>query len=273
MSYCINLNSFDNKNVSVGKTTDYKTFSGIYKMNKLYYKYDHNLSKELKLLTGFINIKSVKYIYGNIVFYVESPELKNILKHIESIIPAENKIVKTVENVKKNVPILSNSESESDSEEEKPKKKVTKKIVIEYLDSEAEEAEEAEEEEEEDNNQEDNNQEDNNQEDNNQEDNSVRIYFKNEKSELKLNPTKKSNLDTYILTKNENYNQIKNYYPYINKYNITGNITGNFILYLSVVNGKIKFNIKSGELKHPMSFTKRDITVKNVYDTKVVIDI
>lgn len=196
MSYCININSVDNKNISVGKTSDYETFSTVYKINKVYYKYDLNLSKELKLLTGFINIKSVKSHYGKIIFTVESTELKNILNYIQTLIPEEKK--------------------------------------TDILDL-----------------------------------NLVEIYFKNEKSELKLNPTKKSNLDTYILTKNENYNQIRNYYPFMNKYNINGN----FILYLSIVNGKIKFYIESGELKHPHSFTKRYIDIKNVYDTNVIIDI
>ncbi len=201
MSLCINTNSFDNKNVSVGKTSDFKQF----KLNKLYYKYDSHLSNELKLLTGFINIKNIKYSYKKIMFIVESPELKNILINIKKLIPIENNDDKDL--------IIDNQ--------------------------------------------------------NNQENNNVQIYFKNEKSELKLNPTKKSNLDTYILTKNENYNQIQNYYPFMNKHNICGN----FIVYLLVVNGKIKFYIESGELKHPNSFTKSDMTIKNVYDTKVVIDI
>lgn len=222
MSYCININSFDDKNVSVGKTSDYDNF----KINKLYYKYDFNLSSELKLLTGFINVKYVNYKFNGIKITIESLELKNILKHIESIIPKENVTKLNI------VP----SKSESESDEEEP--------IIDIQ-----------------------NKQDNKED--NKEDNMVEIYFKNNKSELKLNPTKKSNQNTYILTKNENYNQIKNYYPYINKYGISGN----FILYLSVVNGKIKFYIESGELKHPMSFTKRDTTIKNVYDTKVVIDI
>ena len=277
MSYCINTNSFDTKNISIGKTSDYNGF----KINKIYYKYDFNLSKEFKLLTGFINVKYLNYKFNGIKFTIESLELKNILKYIESIIPKEN--VTTV--IKSNI-INSSSESdftddsdysESDSEEEPKLKekivpsklkekivpsklkekivpsKLKEKIVPSKSESDSESDEEY-------------NKQDNKED---KEDNIVEIYFKNNKSELKLNPTKKSSLDTYILTKNENYNQIKNYFPYINKYGISGN----FILYLSVVNGKIKFYIESGELKHPMSFTKRDTTIKNVYDTKVVIDI
>jgi len=242
MSYCININSFDNKNVSIGKTYDYNNYEKIYKINKLYYKYDFNLSKELKLLTGFINVKSIKYSYKKIIFIIESLELKNILKYIETLICQENNIqnkslksseVLNFDDVldvnEENININSNKDIKEDIGED-----IGKDIGEDIG-----------------------------------EDNKVEIYFKNDRSELKLNPTKKSNLDTYVLTKNENYNKIKNYYPFINKYNISGN----FILYLSVVNGKIKFYIESGELKHPMSFTKRDTTIKNVYDTKVVIEI
>jgi hypothetical protein len=96
----------------------------------------------------------------------------------------------------------------------------------------------------------------------------VRIYFKNTISELKLNPTKKSDLDLYILNKVENKNKLNIYYPNINKYDICGN----FILNISIVNNKIKFIINTGDLKHPMSYIKTKFTT-NIYDTNVSIDI
>jgi hypothetical protein len=103
----------------------------------------------------------------------------------------------------------------------------------------------------------------------------VNIYFKNNISELKLHPTKKSGLEEYTLTKNENSNKIHAYYPYVNKYDIEGDFILKLYVFKTLNNVHyMKFIILSGNLKHPMSFVKKDNTIKNVYDTsKINIDI
>ena len=102
------------------------------------------------------------------------------------------------------------------------------------------------------------------------------VIFKNNKSELKLNPTKKSGFDVYILTKSENINQINRYYPpfkILNKTVHENTISGNFILTISVTDENIKFIIQTGDLKHQMSQVEKSSHITNVYNTKLTIDI
>jgi hypothetical protein len=261
MSYCININSFENDNVSIGKEFYYMEN----KMNNIYYKYDFNISSEFKLLTGFINIiDKPLYRYNNIVFKIESSELKKISNYLESIIP-NIEPVKHIEHKynkhnkylpKKNIIYESESESEDDMPKKKTKNKIIyeseseddipKKIKKEEIYSESEDELDLK-----------------NIGSINKKD-IVYLYFKNY-SELKLNPIKKSNLGIYNLNNPSEYTKIFDYYP-------NNNYVGNFILKVSIVNDKVKFIIQSGDLKHPLSFTQRD-NIKNIYDTKIVIDI
>ncbi len=202
MSFCINIKTIDLKKAIIGKTTDYQAGSNTVALNKFFYSYDTNISSELKLLTGFINVTRFYKFGDKLVFIVESAELRTIMDNLNSLEGLES------------------SEKLEDLEKKA-------------------------------------------------EDNTVRLYFKNNISKLNLSPTKKSNLAPYILTKIENENQVRKYYPQINKYGIEGN----FILKILVVNHKVKFIIQSGDLKHPMSFIKHNNSTKNIYDTKIVIDI
>ena len=102
----------------------------------------------------------------------------------------------------------------------------------------------------------------------------------NNKSSIKLIPSKKSGMEEYELNKKENYTEIKRYFPTINKKNTNYKIVGKFLLYINVFYfpyttlKDIKIHIKSGELKYDKTFVKNDILKsKGVYDDKIKIEI
>jgi len=102
----------------------------------------------------------------------------------------------------------------------------------------------------------------------------------NDKSSIKLIPSKKSGMEEYELNKKENYTEIKRYFPTINKKNTNYKIVGKFLLYINVFYfphttlKDIKIHIKSGELKYDKTFVKNDILKsKGVYDDKIKIEI
>lgn len=221
MSFGINIKSIDLNKVTKSEYANKKDNNGTYHIN-FYYKYDFNLTSELKLLTNTVSIKKIYTNFNYIRITVNSPELKSIYDKINNMFNLNN-LNNNLNNNKKTDIVYSSSESESESE------------------SNCE----------------------------------VNIYFKNNISELKLHPTKKSGLEEYTLTKNENSNKIHAYYPYVNKYDIEGDFILKLYVFKTLNNVHyMKFIILSGNLKHPMSFVKKDNTIKNVYDTsKINIDI
>lgn len=90
-------------------------------------------------------------------------------------------------------------------------------------------------------------------------------------SKLTLHPTVKSGLEKYELNKIEYIDEIIRYYPNINKTKYK--IQGKFILIARLVNNKIRFNIKSGELKYPTTFIKSDLDIKPIYNDKINISL
>jgi hypothetical protein len=236
MAYCININNFDIKNLNIGKTQEY---NGI-KLNKLYYKYDYNVSSELKILTNSINIVDTKKYYKNdnyiipnsLILIIDSVELKNLLNNIKNYINLNST---NSTNLNKNDENDSDYNYDSDNDNDSDNNlNLTNNL--------------------------------NNQ---NNDNNLVRLYFKNSKSELKLHPTKKSGLELYTLKDIKNYSKIDEYYPYIKKYSIIGN----FILYLQIINNIPFLYIQSGDLQNSYSFIKKNTNITNIYDTKIVIDI
>ena len=100
----------------------------------------------------------------------------------------------------------------------------------------------------------------------------------NDKSIIKLIPSKKSGLEEYELNKKDNYKEINRYFPTINKKNTNFKIVGKFLLYINVYlfGGEkgIKIHIKSGELKYDKTFVENDmLKSKGVYDDKIKIEI
>lgn len=200
-----------------------------------YYKYDFNILSEFKILTNAITVTNYKN--RNVSYLnVKSPELDSLYNKINKMFKFNNNLNKKKHIKLTHLDLESESESESDSDEENID-------MAAYNDAASYNG---------------------------------RIYYKNDTSQLKLHPTKKSGLEEYTITKTENFDKIDTYYRHLYKYNIEGN----FILKLYVYNCKttskyyMKFIIISGDLKHPMSFVKKDNTIKNVYDTsKIKIDI
>lgn len=101
----------------------------------------------------------------------------------------------------------------------------------------------------------------------------------NDKSIIKLIPSKKSGLVEYELNKKDNYTEIKRYFPTMGKKNTNFKIVGKFLLYINVYciphsNYGIKIHIKSGELKYDKTFVENDmLKSKGIYDDKIKIEI
>ncbi len=104
----------------------------------------------------------------------------------------------------------------------------------------------------------------------------IELCFINNISELILHPSKKSNLLQYNLTKTENSNEIKRYFPSMSKYNIddTKNIhTGKFLLKFDIINNKLKCIIINGELKYNKSHIQSEMKSKNIYKSNIMIEL
>jgi len=110
-----------------------------------------------------------------------------------------------------------------------------------------------------------------NQEQINEENTTVNFNFINNNSELILYPSKKSGLEKYVLNKNENYNIISRYFPYISNSNIFHQ--AKFLLKVICINNKFKFNIINGEIKYKTSYIDSKLKSVNVYESKINIDL
>ncbi len=110
---------------------------------------------------------------------------------------------------------------------------------------------------------------------------SLDLYFINNVSELTLHPSKKSNLSQYKLTKIENSNQIKRYFPCINKnlndlndeLHVENIHSGKFLLKFEIINNKLKCIIINGELKYSKSYIKSELQTTNVYQSNITIEL
>jgi hypothetical protein len=114
----------------------------------------------------------------------------------------------------------------------------------------------------------------------------IALEFINNVSELTLHPSKKSNLSQYNLTKIENSNEIKRYFPCINKeYNREDNSddnndnnfknmhSGKFLLKFEIINYKLKCIIINGELKYTKSHIQSELKATNVYKSNIMIEL
>ena len=116
---------------------------------------------------------------------------------------------------------------------------------------------------------------------------SVDLYFINNISELTLHPSKKSNLMKYNLTKIENSNEIKRYFPCINKNlddkdkdkdnnkdNDKDNMhSGKFQIKFEIINYKLKCVILNGELKYTKSHIQTELKSTNIYKSNLMIEL
>ena len=93
-----------------------------------------------------------------------------------------------------------------------------------------------------------------------------------------MHPSKKSGLPEYNLNKIENENELKRYYPSINK-NTDFKVVGKFLIYANIfyLNENlygITFIIKSGNLKYEKTFIGNDkLHIKSIYNDKIKIEI
>ena len=250
MTLCIKKDIFDENKLSLGKK--YKINNNIF--YNLNYKYDEYLINKFYFLTDWIEIKYYNKKNNHLEFYFNNDELKILL----------NKIVNKI---KFNIPNQTNQINHNNDNN----------III--LDDEIIE----------------NNQENNNQQiENNQEENIVSILENgielnheelldgplrfNKTSSLILHPSKKSGLPEYNLNKIENENELKRYYPSINK-NTEFKVVGKFLIYSNIwyLNENsygITFVIKSGNLKYEKTFIGNDkLHIKSIYNDKIKIEI
>ncbi len=104
----------------------------------------------------------------------------------------------------------------------------------------------------------------------------IELCFINNISELILHPSKKSNLLQYNLTKSENSNEIKRYFPSMSKYNTdnSNNIhNGKFLLKFEIINNKLKCIIINGELKYNKSHIQSEMKSTTVYQSNIMIEL
>jgi hypothetical protein len=104
----------------------------------------------------------------------------------------------------------------------------------------------------------------------------IDIYFINNVSELILHPSKKSNLPQYNLKKIENLNEIKRYFPCINKDDndeFKNMHSGKFLLKFQIINNKLKCIIINGELKYTKSHVQSELKSTNVYKSNIMIEL
>jgi hypothetical protein len=252
MTLCIKKDIFDENKLSLGKK--YKINNNIF--YNLNYKYDEYLINKFYFLTDWIGIKYYNKKNNHLDFYFNNDELKILLNKIVNKIKFNipNQINQINHNNDNNVPILDDE-------------------IIE-------------------NNQENNNQ----QPKNNHEDNIVSLLENaielnyeelleidgplrfNKTSTLILHPSKKSGLPEYNLNKIENENELKRYYPSINK-NTDFKVVGKFLIYVNIFylnknSYGITFVIKSGNLKYEKTFIGNDkLHIKSIYNDKIKIEI
>jgi len=105
----------------------------------------------------------------------------------------------------------------------------------------------------------------------------IDLYFINNVSELILHPSKKSNLLKYNLIKTENSNQIKRYFPCINKDDNNDEFknmhSGKFLLKFEIINNKLKCVIINGELKYTKSYVQSELKSTNIYKSNIMIEL
>ena len=270
MTLCIKKDLFDHTKLYVGNAT-------IINENKFFqlnYKYDTNVYGKFYFLTDWIQISSVdnNTYYKYTIIWFKNDELKNILNVINKKIIFNVNTPNTPNNTNNtnntnNINNINNADIDYDQNiiEENNKTQTTQTTQTTQL----------------------LNQEnksgliylaDNYNELSEEDKNEYCLRF-NKLSEIILHPSKKSGLPEYTLNKVENFNEIKRYFPSINKPNDDFKIVGKFLIYINIyyisdtIYG-ITINIKSGHIKYEKTYISNDkLHIKPIYDNQIKIEI
>lgn len=316
MTLCIKYNNFDFNKLTLNKKKKFDNNAKIiyYPLN---YNYDYSLNKKLYILTDWIEMDGFKYKYNKLTLNFINNNLDVLFNKIKNLIiindnnTVKNQSIKMIgdnndndDNDMIDIDIDSESdiESESESENDEENKIVKKQYISQSIFQSIKKSNISQ------LNDNDKNIDYNNLIKLNQNLNDANLKSSlddflpqkkskafcsdinldeiikyelnfNDKSIIKLIPSKKSGLEEYELNKKDNYKEINRYFPTINKKNTNFKIVGKFLLYINVYcipdfEKGIKIHIKSGELKYDKTFVENDILKsKGVYDDKIKIEI